>query len=740
MKKSIKPIRSIKIIFLTLALVLSCLNPCLADAAESLSAGERATTKKGLQIALPQMDQAIETGCSTVFCNFSFSDYIVIDDFENPNPAENEYVYGGKTYCINTWVMESFNEWIRYGKENGVEKVYMQLMSQELPGLTDTTPSSAIFHAFDVWTDVGRANVEKFFACAAKYMPLVDYWIVGNEVDEPHHYYEMGNVDTDAFSKNYEATMRIINDKAKIYNPKAHVMLCTDYFWNSTFGNRHKTKDILNNIVTLTAQDPYDWGVAIHPYSDPLTDANFADDYVNGLVTNDENTQIITMYNLDVFTNYMQKSQNLYNGKVRPIAITEIGYTAYRNGTVEDQLAQAAYFAYAYYKAEANPYIDAFTIRAYNDAPEEAVQGLYFGLFDLNGNKRLIYDVMKNINTSQSRDYTNQLLATLGVSTWNALIPGFDNLSFFKEKTFGGLYYDSILKRYVYMKSGEIDRTYSGFAASNGLIAYIINGMGEDTLNYVVKTKVGAAGTKINVDILDNTTVDYYFMDDESIAKVTADGTVIPVSAGITYLDILSDNGTAGGAAQIKIEVATPFKDVDLNKWYGKGVAYVFNNGIMTGYNDGVTFGTNDNLTRAQVVTVLYRMAGSPEVSGTVPFPDIVYNSYYSKALVWAYQNGIITGYKNGLFGPNDKTLRQDYAVMLYRYARVMGYNTDMINGESYKDVSDYATVSNYAQASVYLMHDRGIMGMASDFKPFDTITRAETATMMMRFAAGFTQ
>ena len=114
----------------------------------------------------------------------------------------------------------------------------------------------------------------------------------------------------------------------------------------------------------------------------------------------------------------------------------------------------------------------------------------------------------------------------------------------------------------------------------------------------------------------------------------------------------------------------TIFDDVNTGDWYESYVGYVLNKGIMTGKGENL-FAPGEELCRAQFATVLYRIAGSPDVSYSAVFPDVPDGMFYTKPVLWASQDevAVITGYEEGNFGPDDMITREQMATMLYRYA-----------------------------------------------------------------------
>ena len=135
-----------------------------------------------------------------------------------------------------------------------------------------------------------------------------------------------------------------------------------------------------------------------------------------------------------------------------------------------------------------------------------------------------------------------------------------------------------------------------------------------------------------------------------------------------------------------------PFADVSGSDWFYNDVRYVYEKGIMDG-TGADRFSPNAPLTRAMIVTILYRMAGSPSVSGSSDFTDVAAGKWFAKAVAWAAANGIVNGYGSGLFGPNDPVTREQLAAILYRYA-VYGGMTAVTLEENLGGFADTAQLS----------------------------------------------
>ena len=189
--------------------------------------------------------------------------------------------------------------------------------------------------------------------------------------------------------------------------------------------------------------------------------------------------------------------------------------------------------------------------------------------------------------------------------------------------------------------------------------------------------------------------------------------------------------GIIGGNTGSNIKL--PFGDVTVSDWFYDDVRYVYANGIMDGTSSD-RFAPNAPLTRAMIVTILYRMDGSPAMSGASDFKDVDSNKWFAKAVAWAAANGIVNGYGSGLFGPNDPVTREQLAAILYRYA-VYGGMTAVTLEENLGSFADTAQLSAYAiQAMNWAVGQGLINGSGSNLVPKAQATRAQVAAIIHRY------
>ena len=179
-------------------------------------------------------------------------------------------------------------------------------------------------------------------------------------------------------------------------------------------------------------------------------------------------------------------------------------------------------------------------------------------------------------------------------------------------------------------------------------------------------------------------------------------------------------------------ENQSPFVDVKTTDWFYNAVQYVYEEGMMSGTGSG-RFSPNMTTSRGMIVTILYRLEGTPTVSRAT-FTDVGTDMYYSDAVAWASSNKIVSGYGNGKFGPNDLITREQLATILYRYAQYKEYDTSSV-GSVFSFV-DGSSVSNYAIAAMNWAVGAGLLSGTGDnvLYPAGNATRAQVATILMRF------
>lgn len=183
--------------------------------------------------------------------------------------------------------------------------------------------------------------------------------------------------------------------------------------------------------------------------------------------------------------------------------------------------------------------------------------------------------------------------------------------------------------------------------------------------------------------------------------------------------------------------VKNPFADVNAGDWFYRDVLFSYEKGLMSGM-DAAAFAPYANTTRAQIAVIFYRMEGSPAVEGKNSFTDVVRGSgtaWFYDAVTWAQKNGIMGGYSNSSFAPNDPITREQLAAIFYRYAQYKGYDTTQ-GGMAIREFDDYESISDYAMGAMAWAVNTGLVkGDSNLLYPKGTATRAEIAALFHRFA-----
>ena len=176
------------------------------------------------------------------------------------------------------------------------------------------------------------------------------------------------------------------------------------------------------------------------------------------------------------------------------------------------------------------------------------------------------------------------------------------------------------------------------------------------------------------------------------------------------------------------------FTDIDSDDWYADAVAYVLENGIMNGV-DADKFQPEATLTRGMFATILHRVEETPAVDGEISFSDILDGEWYADAVAWANANGIVKGISETEFAPNNNITREQIATIIYRYCQFKGI--DVTTGEVIlANYDDFGAVSDYAVEAIKYAVGSGLMKGRTDrtLNPRENVTRAEAATLIMRF------
>ena len=223
----------------------------------------------------------------------------------------------------------------------------------------------------------------------------------------------------------------------------------------------------------------------------------------------------------------------------------------------------------------------------------------------------------------------------------------------------------------------------------------------------------------------------------KSLTVTTASGTSVPVanqsSGKYTFtMPAAAVTVKAVFAAQ-ETDPDFPFADVAKGSWYYEGVRYAYENGLMSGTGEG-TFSPDLPTGRGMLVTILYRLAGSP-AAGSASFTDVAKGQWYADGVAWASANGVVSGYPDGSFRPNDTITREQMAAILYQYARIQGKLDD--SRADLSIFSDLDSLSAYAKEPMSWAVAQGLFsGVSADtLAPGGSTTRAQAAVILTAFS-----
>lgn len=334
------------------------------------------------------------------------------------------YTYRGKNYAFNGAAINGYDGLFTYLADQGMtatavvlndwndafpELIHPEAMNQE---------SGAYYYMFNASQPDGTKTLEAVASfLAQRYSDgehgMVHSWVIANEINQNRVWNYMDTKDVYHYTKEFEKSFRIFYQAVKSQYANARVYFSIDHAWNSNEGDNDSFfngRDILEAFNEAALQHGnYDWGIAIHPYPEPLTRVN----YWSQEYDKTRDASHLSIMNLNVLTDMLSEEAYLNrSGEVRSVTITELGFTS---GSGER--LQAAAFAYCYHIVEDNPYVDAFLMNRQTDAPEEVMAGMAFGIYEYDHSPKYIKDVFRDIDTERSGEYTDFMLNILGADS-----------------------------------------------------------------------------------------------------------------------------------------------------------------------------------------------------------------------------------------------------------------------------------------------------------------------------------
>ena len=401
--------------------------------------GYKVTSKKGIQGVNNAYTEDLKV--QHVMLNVDIQDLVWVSPYAGYVP----YEYKGKTYYfsdlnalrktildLHGWGSDEGNAYGENITRNVTVALLMSWKYDELSYLIHPDArrrGAAPYYALNMKEENARETYEALFCYLGDKLGQMKYrvnnWTLGNEVNSCNAWNYSGGMPLENCVENYAQAFQLLNQGVKRTAVSPRLFISLDHCWNTADAG-HNGKAFLDQFAAYMDRTTpeMEWNVNYHPYSQPLNNSAFWNDYSN--TTDREDTRYISMRNIAVLTNYLSKLESRYGKRQNSIRVIlgEIGYSG--NGGNSDRL-QAAALGYGYYIAMFNTRIDSYIIRAYLDDPGETAAGLYLGLRRNDGvqTAKESYAVFKHLNTSSSVSYMNSYLGDIGISGWNT-VPGFD--------------------------------------------------------------------------------------------------------------------------------------------------------------------------------------------------------------------------------------------------------------------------------------------------------------------------
>lgn len=392
--------------------------------ADTVDNAPQPKSKKGLLLDPQMLGTPLLTDLGVQYAIYNIPLSHIMGETTDKTFPTISYEYQDNTYIFNGAAINGYDYLFSYLTELGINSTAIILNDwndaypQLVHPLSRNKESRAYYYAFNTADIEGCLYLEAIASFlterySGKEHGLVSNWVIANEINQYKVWNYMDTDDIMVYAAEFEKALRIFYYAAKSNYADAKVYFSIDHDWNSNRGNDEKyfnAKEVVAAVNEMAGQKGnYDWGLAIHPYPNPLTKVN----YWTEKYDKTPDAPVLTLMNLSTVTDFL--SQEAYldrNGNVRSITVTELGFTS-----ASGEKLQAAAFAYCYYIIEDNPYVDAFIMNRQTDALEEVKQGLSFGIYEMDQTPKYICDVYKYIDTDEGEKYTKFMLNILGAGS-----------------------------------------------------------------------------------------------------------------------------------------------------------------------------------------------------------------------------------------------------------------------------------------------------------------------------------
>lgn len=367
-----------------------------------------------------------DLGISQMVYNLYMGDIVV--DPANVNVETIPFEYNGKAYLFNASALAQYDAFVQWCSINNYQLTMTILNNKTAAGADLIHPLSRDSHvcpgyAMNTKEDAGTQHLKAIAAFLAQRYSggaygTVDNWVIGNEVNARTEWYYMSSTNLELNVNEYCKAFRIFYNEIKAVNANARVFNSIDQEWQRKSNpGCSLSKEFLDRFnYYMLREGNIDWCLSVHPYNAPLFDP-YAWKQQSQYVSKSLSTPYITMENVYILTDYMCQPSFLNTlGQVRPIALTEIGYTS---SFGED--AQAASIAYAYTMAATNPYITSFMLFRETDNAHEMESHIAQGLKNLDGTPKLAYNYYKAMGTVEQENYKAKASEIIGADI-NSLV------------------------------------------------------------------------------------------------------------------------------------------------------------------------------------------------------------------------------------------------------------------------------------------------------------------------------
>ncbi len=380
-------------------------------------------SKKGLMLdpTLLGTDKLTDLGVKHAVYNIPLS--AIMGETTDENFPTITYAHRGKNYQFNGAAIEGYDNLFTYLTNLGIcsTAIVLNDWNEDYPELIHPEAreqsKDAFYYMFNSAEEEGVHELEAIAGfLAGRYSGehgIVHNWVIANEINQSKIWNYMDTDDVNYYAQEFEKAFRIFYQAARSHYANARVYFSIDHDWNDNRGKNSKyfnARDVVEAFnKAAAAHGNYDWGIAIHPYPDPLTRVNYWSQQYDKTM----DAELLTIMNLSALTDFLRQEEYLdTKGEVRSITITELGFTS-----SSGEKLQAAAFAYCYLILEENPYVDAFILSRQTDAPEEVVQGLAFGIYEYDHTEKFLKDIFRYIDTDRAGEYTEFMLNILGADS-----------------------------------------------------------------------------------------------------------------------------------------------------------------------------------------------------------------------------------------------------------------------------------------------------------------------------------